>query len=171
MLLERGVPLDHVDELNQSALFYAAREGHAGTIRYLLRQGANPNLLDTNGEPRFFYAVSKKREDAVKALFEGGANLEVVNHWKHTCRSMAPGELLPMLAQECKKRRLFDDSGPGPKRQRTALEELRSWANEWPIREPVVGQKVHYTDEDVVLHSADGYAMVQKAPWNLRCMS
>eukprot|EP00438_Fugacium_kawagutii_P023170 Skav200827 [mRNA] locus=scaffold3034:48613:49854:+ [translate_table: standard] len=87
MLLERGVPLDHVDELNQSALFYAAREGHAGTIRYLLRKGADPNLLDTNEETAIFYAVSKKREDAVKALFDGGANLEVVNNWKHTCTS------------------------------------------------------------------------------------
>eukprot|EP00438_Fugacium_kawagutii_P020035 Skav233872 [mRNA] locus=scaffold1483:131469:132731:+ [translate_table: standard] len=164
MLLERGVPLDHVDELNQSALFYAAREGHASTIRYLLRQGADPNLLDTNGETAIFYAVSKNREDAVKALLDGGANLEVVNNWKDTCTSTAPGELLPMLAEERRKRRRFDDSGPGPKRQRTALEELRSWANEWPIGEKVVGQKVHYKDEDVVLNSADGYAVVQNAP-------
>ena len=29
--------------------------------------------------------------------------------------------------------------GPGPKRQRTAVEELRAWANEWPIKERVVG--------------------------------
>eukprot|EP00438_Fugacium_kawagutii_P027117 Skav234323 [mRNA] locus=scaffold3161:33595:34803:+ [translate_table: standard] len=164
MLLERGIPVDHVDELNQSALFYAAREGHAGTIRYLLRKGADPNLLDTNGETAIFYAVSKKRQDALEALLEGGANLEVINHWKHTPMSTAPTELIPTLADERKKRRRFEDSGPEPKRQRTALEELRSWANEWPIREQVVGQRIHYKEEDVVLQSADGYVVVKNAP-------
>eukprot|EP00438_Fugacium_kawagutii_P031035 Skav235364 [mRNA] locus=scaffold3967:80974:81420:+ [translate_table: standard] len=81
MLVERRIPMDHVDELNLFGLFYAAREGHAGTIMYLLRTGADPNLLDNNGETAIFYAVSKKREDALKALLEGGANLEVINHW------------------------------------------------------------------------------------------
>eukprot|EP00438_Fugacium_kawagutii_P014294 Skav226011 [mRNA] locus=scaffold1010:217200:217364:+ [translate_table: standard] len=54
MLLERGVPINHTDELGQTALFYAARQGHAGTIKYLMRKGANPNLLDKNGETAIF---------------------------------------------------------------------------------------------------------------------
>eukprot|EP00438_Fugacium_kawagutii_P014543 Skav232286 [mRNA] locus=scaffold882:314899:315123:- [translate_table: standard] len=66
MLLERGVPVNQTDELHQTALFYAARQGHAGTIKYLLRKGADPNLLDKNGETAIFYAVSKKRVDASK---------------------------------------------------------------------------------------------------------
>eukprot|EP00438_Fugacium_kawagutii_P017368 Skav201548 [mRNA] locus=scaffold1616:243567:244817:+ [translate_table: standard] len=162
MLLERSIPVDHADELNQSALFYAARQGHAGTIQYLMRQGANPNLVDKNGETAIFYAVSKKQVDAVKALLDGGANLEVVNKWKHTCMSVAPTELLPTLVEERKKRRRYD-SGPGPKRRRTALEELRSWANEWPVTEQVVGERMNYKDEDVILQS-DGYAVVKNAP-------
>ena len=28
-------------------------------------------------------------------------------------------------------------SGPGPKRRRTEMEELRAWANEWPAKEPI----------------------------------
>eukprot|EP00438_Fugacium_kawagutii_P014526 Skav232269 [mRNA] locus=scaffold882:108465:113848:- [translate_table: standard] len=43
-LLERGVPVNHADELGQTALFYAARQGHTGTIKYLLRKGADPNI-------------------------------------------------------------------------------------------------------------------------------
>eukprot|EP00438_Fugacium_kawagutii_P031032 Skav235361 [mRNA] locus=scaffold3967:52441:53256:+ [translate_table: standard] len=78
--------------------------------------------------------------------------------------STASTELIPTLADERKKRRRFEDSGPDPKRQRTALEELRSWANEWPIREQVVGQRIHYKEDDVVLQSADGYVVVKNAP-------
>eukprot|EP00438_Fugacium_kawagutii_P000988 Skav221365 [mRNA] locus=scaffold2286:133990:135057:- [translate_table: standard] len=160
MLLERGVPVNHTDELGQTALFYAARQGHAGTIKYLLRKGADPNLVDKNGETAIFYAVSKKRVEAVNALLEGGAKLEVVNNWDHTCMSIATQELLPTLAEERTKRRRYEDSGPAPKKQRTAMEELRSWANEWPIKECVVGQKIDYKDEDIV-QSADGYAVVK----------
>eukprot|EP00438_Fugacium_kawagutii_P014557 Skav232300 [mRNA] locus=scaffold882:453582:454649:- [translate_table: standard] len=165
MLLERGVPVNNTDELGQTALFYAARQGHAGTIQYLLRQGADPNLVDKNGETAIFYAVLNKRADAVRALLEGGAALEVINNWHHTSMSVAPTEILPILAEERKKRRRYEDSGPNPKRQRTALAELRQWANEWPIKERVVAKQIDYKDQDVV-QSADGYAVVKNAPGN-----
>eukprot|EP00438_Fugacium_kawagutii_P025676 Skav205821 [mRNA] locus=scaffold307:535344:536603:+ [translate_table: standard] len=163
MLLERGVPVNHADELGQTALFYAARQGHAGTIEYLMRQGADPNLVDKNGETAIFYAVLKKRADAVRALLEGGAALEVINERQHTSMSIASTEILPILAEERKKRRRFEDSGPAPKRQRTALAELRQWANEWPITERVVAEQIDYKDQDVV-QSADGYVVVKNAP-------
>eukprot|EP00438_Fugacium_kawagutii_P014539 Skav232282 [mRNA] locus=scaffold882:286456:287523:- [translate_table: standard] len=165
MLLERGVPVNHTDELHQTALFYAARQGHAGTIKYLLRKGADPNLLDKNGETAIFYAVSKKRVDAIKALLEGSADLEVVNNWRHTCMSLASTEILPILAEERKKRRRYEDLGPAPKRQRTPVQELRQWADEWPIKERVLAEQIDYKDEDVV-QSADGYAVVKNAPGN-----
>eukprot|EP00438_Fugacium_kawagutii_P014545 Skav232288 [mRNA] locus=scaffold882:330615:331682:- [translate_table: standard] len=162
MLLERGVPINHPDELGQTAIFYAARQGHAVTIKYLMRQGADPNLIDKNGETAIFYAVLNKRADAVRALLEGGAALEVINNWHHTSMSVAPKEILPILAEERKKRRRYEDSGPAPKRQRKPMEELRQWAKEWPIKEPVVAQKIDYKDEDVV-QSADEYAVVKSA--------
>ena len=37
-------------DMNQTALFYAARQGHAETIQYLISEGADPNVVDTNGE-------------------------------------------------------------------------------------------------------------------------
>eukprot|EP00438_Fugacium_kawagutii_P014559 Skav232302 [mRNA] locus=scaffold882:493062:494126:- [translate_table: standard] len=165
MLLERGVPINHTDELGQTALFYAARQGHAGTLKYLMRQGADPNLVDKNGETAIFYAVLNKRADAVRALLEGGAALEVINNWHHTSMSVAPTEILPILAEERKRRRRYEDAGPAPKRQRTPVQELRQWANEWPIKHRVVAQQIEYKDEDVV-QSADGYAVVKNAPGN-----
>ena len=163
MLLDRGLAVDCVDELNQSALFYAARQGHAGTIEYLMGQGADPNLLDKNGETAIFYAVSNKRLDAVTALLQGGASLEVANRWNRTCMSVAPTELIQTLAQARKKRRQFEDKGPEPKRQRTALEELRSWANEWPMKEQATGQHVCYKGSDII-RSAKGYVVVRSPP-------
>eukprot|EP00438_Fugacium_kawagutii_P014525 Skav232268 [mRNA] locus=scaffold882:80726:91539:- [translate_table: standard] len=124
-LLKLGLDVNHTDEL-------AAPQG-TGTLVLSSRQGADPNLVDKNGETAIFYAVLKKRADAVRALLEGGAALEVINNWHHTSMSVAPTEILATLAEERKKRRLYEDLGPGPKRQRTGMEELRSWANEWPI--------------------------------------
>jgi ankyrin repeat protein len=42
--------LSRAKEMNQTALFYAARQGHAETIEFLLSKGADPNVVDTNGE-------------------------------------------------------------------------------------------------------------------------
>eukprot|EP00438_Fugacium_kawagutii_P031041 Skav235370 [mRNA] locus=scaffold3967:169519:170781:+ [translate_table: standard] len=164
MLLERGVHVNHVDDAHQSALFYAAREGHARTITFLIEKGADPHLRDRNGETAIFYAVAEKRVEAVRALLHGGASLEVVNNAHDTCMSTAPAVFLPTLAEERKKRRRFEDSGPGPKRRRTALQELHAWANEWPIKEKVLGDRIRYKDGDVVRQSADGYAVVKNAP-------
>eukprot|EP00438_Fugacium_kawagutii_P014561 Skav232304 [mRNA] locus=scaffold882:510419:510853:- [translate_table: standard] len=57
ILLKQGIEVNHADDLGQTALFYAARQGHAGTIKYLLRKGADPNLVDQNGETAIFYAM------------------------------------------------------------------------------------------------------------------
>eukprot|EP00435_Cladocopium_sp_Y103_P052372 s1826_g16.t1 len=111
MLVERGIDINHGDELNQTALFYAARQGHADTIRYLIGRGAKTNVVDKNGETALFFAVLHKRTAAVKALLEGGAPLEVVNKGHHTCMSVSPAAVLPVLKEERKKRRCYEESG------------------------------------------------------------
>eukprot|EP00435_Cladocopium_sp_Y103_P008080 s5131_g2.t1 len=43
-----------------------------------------------------------------------------------TCLSVSPAAVLPVLKEERKKRRSYEESGgPGPKRRRTPAEELR----------------------------------------------
>eukprot|EP00435_Cladocopium_sp_Y103_P012053 s4020_g3.t1 len=60
-------------------------------------------------------------------------------------------------------------SGPGPKRRRTAEEELRAWADEWPNKDPVVGKEIDFLPEDVVAEKSTGkgsgqYAVLRKCP-------
>eukprot|EP00438_Fugacium_kawagutii_P031040 Skav235369 [mRNA] locus=scaffold3967:149853:151106:+ [translate_table: standard] len=160
-LLERGVAVEHTDELDQTALFYAARQGHSFTIRYLISRGAEPNHLDKNGQTALFFAASNSHVAAIKALLEGGAKTDIIDNYQHTCLDYAEEDILPIFS----KKRHCEDSAPGPKRRRTVLEELRSWADAWPIREEEAGEKIYYAAEDVVLQSAaDGYAVVKNAP-------
>ncbi|CAL1137521.1 unnamed protein product [Cladocopium goreaui] len=164
LLIQRGIPLKDHDVLNQTALFYAARRGHVETIRYLMSKGLDPNVVDTNGETALFFAVRGNRIAAAQALLEGGANLEVVNNEGNTCLSLAPTAVFCPLQEERKKRRLYDDSGPGEKRQRTAMEVLRAWANEWPAREPIPrNEQVNYKQEDII-DEANGYVVLHTCP-------
>ncbi|CAL1154521.1 unnamed protein product [Cladocopium goreaui] len=147
-----------------------------------MSQGADPNVVDEFGETALFYAVRSKKTAAATALLEGGANLEVVNNAGNTCMSLAPATVFPALQEERKKRRLYDDdpgllraysdnvrfclgpSGPGPKRQRTAMEALRAWASEWPAEEPIPRKKiVDYKQEDII-DKTDGYAVLRRCP-------
>lgn len=100
--------------------------------------------------------MSKKRVDAVKALLDGEANLEVVNNWQDM--RVAPPELLPTRRE---------NSG-ATKRQHTALEEL-GWASEWPIKEQVVGPKMDYIAQHAFLKSADGLRHGEECSGDLRC--
>eukprot|EP00438_Fugacium_kawagutii_P006349 Skav208395 [mRNA] locus=scaffold1179:103404:107475:- [translate_table: standard] len=75
-----------------------------------------------------------------------GAKLEAVNNWEHMCVSatvVAP-QLLALFAKERKK--------------------LRTWANEWPIQKRVVAKTISYSEKDVVLDLADGYAVLKNPP-------
>lgn len=70
--------VDTPDDLNRTALSYAAKYGQTDTIRKLLQLGANANHADKAGWTPIFLAAMGGRDDAVDALIEaGGAD---VNH-------------------------------------------------------------------------------------------
>lgn len=48
-LLEKGVAVDYVDYLKQTALYYASREGKCTVIRLLVENGCHVNHVDTYG--------------------------------------------------------------------------------------------------------------------------
>ncbi|CAL1138180.1 unnamed protein product [Cladocopium goreaui] len=157
ILVQKGIRVNHTDVMNQTALFYAARQGHAETIKFLLSK----NLIVSACPWRAAWGATA----AAKALLDGGASLEVANNAGNTCMSVAPAAVFPALQEERTKRRLYhDDSGPGPKRRRTAMEGLRAWANEWPAKEPIPRSKqVNYKEEDII-DKNDSYAVLRTCP-------
>lgn len=49
VLKEMGVSPSQPDTLNQTTLYYAAREGKSGLIDFLVENGCNANHIDTYG--------------------------------------------------------------------------------------------------------------------------
>ncbi len=62
ILLARGASPDAVDDLDESALMWAARAGNPESIKLLLDAGANPARLDQAGHDALFY-LRKARAD------------------------------------------------------------------------------------------------------------
>ena len=58
-------------------MFYASREGHADVARKLISLGADPDLVDHNGQTPLYYAVRGGKYDTVEMLIKAGVN---VNH-------------------------------------------------------------------------------------------
>lgn len=54
---ELGVSCNQPDSLNQTALYFASREGLNNTIEYFVQNGCNVNHVDNYGQNPFFYCV------------------------------------------------------------------------------------------------------------------
>lgn len=76
--LEAGVPVDHVDAVDQSALIAAAGKNHLDVVRLLLERGANPNFRDPAGWTPLIHATYFGSSlELISLLVEKGAN---INH-------------------------------------------------------------------------------------------
>ncbi|CAK9057311.1 Ankyrin repeat domain-containing protein 50 [Durusdinium trenchii] len=161
-LLRAGVPLNHLDDNRQTALFYAARQGHVNTCNFLVYSKANVDTLDKFGETALFYAVKRSRITAVEKLLDHGADFEIVNHKNHNVMTAASDELCAIFQEARKKRRLEVTEGPVEqhnKRPRSALEQLEAWADEWPMRHPKI-ETADFKQKDL-LKSEGGYSVVK----------
>jgi ankyrin repeat protein/Zn-dependent protease with chaperone function len=74
-LVARGVGVDGIDALDEwNRTPLTAAVGDAGMTRWLLEQGADPNLSDGQPGTPIFSAVRKQNLDSVKALLARGAD-------------------------------------------------------------------------------------------------
>ncbi|KAK2811327.1 hypothetical protein FQN50_002203 [Emmonsiellopsis sp. PD_5] len=79
LLLRRGATVDFADKLKWTAVFFASKEGSApAVVRLLLRHGADPNRLNSEGTSPLQLAARNAGGDAVeivKLLLEAGADV------------------------------------------------------------------------------------------------
>ncbi|MEE8433866.1 MAG: ankyrin repeat domain-containing protein, partial [bacterium] len=73
--LEKGVNINHQDHRGQTALMYFAQfERHPWTIQWLLRHGADVNVVDKSGQTALDKLSSKYWDDKKrKLLLDAGA--------------------------------------------------------------------------------------------------
>ena len=74
--LARGVPVDAKDEVRgQTALMWAAAEGHADVVQALVDAGANIKTRVATGLTPLLFAVREGRLDVVRILLKAGADV------------------------------------------------------------------------------------------------
>lgn len=78
-LLDRGTPIDAVDQNGRTPLMEAVFGGHLHTIQELLDRGASVNAQDFDGWTALMEAAAKARADIVRALLAHGANARLKN--------------------------------------------------------------------------------------------
>ncbi|MGB7217861.1 MAG: ankyrin repeat domain-containing protein [Vicinamibacterales bacterium] len=94
MLVARGADVNAADAFQEeTALMWAAREGHLAVVKTLLEVGGNPNLKShvttlterraadhpTGGMTALMFAVRDGHGDVAEALIKGGADLKATN--------------------------------------------------------------------------------------------
>lgn len=64
----------HADSLNQTALFYVARDGREDLAKIFIEQGCSANHIDSFGQTPIFYAAREGYRNLMKVLIEAGAD-------------------------------------------------------------------------------------------------
>ena len=73
-----------VQKDNWIALHYAAQDGHVDVAKVLIRNGADVNAKDSDGETALHMAAEDGHVDVVKVLIQNGADVNAVNENKST---------------------------------------------------------------------------------------
>lgn len=68
ILVQLGVDIFQKDNLKQTPLFYAARDGKVRVLQLLIENGMQVNDFDTYGQNPIYYAVNLGQLDACKLL-------------------------------------------------------------------------------------------------------
>ena len=78
-LVERGTPIDAIDQNGRTPLMEAVFGGQLGAIQELLNRGANINAQDFDGWTALMEAAAKARVDIVRLLLAHGADARLKN--------------------------------------------------------------------------------------------
>ena len=80
VLIDMGADPAREDDLKQSPLFYAAREGYSNVCKLLISKGCDVNRSDKYGQTCIFYCVREGHLDTAQLLLTHGANHDHVDN-------------------------------------------------------------------------------------------
>ena len=84
ILIESGVDLFQKDNLKQTPLFYACRDGKIKLAQFLIEQGLSVQDIDTYGQNAFFYAVNLGHIEVCKLLKSYGSEHDHIDDFQQT---------------------------------------------------------------------------------------
>ena len=85
ILLNAGAEIDaRAKATGNSALIFAAIEGHTNIVQMLLDQNADIEVRNNNGESALMLAAARGRTDVVRFLLQRGADMSVEDKFKNT---------------------------------------------------------------------------------------
>ncbi|MEY4484427.1 MAG: hypothetical protein RL693_1879 [Verrucomicrobiota bacterium] len=131
LLLKAGADVNDISVGGDWPLKDACRSGDPECIRFLLNQGANPDLTST-GETALFYAVLSDSLECVTILLDAGAKINVEDCDGWTClwcvRTLPMAQLLldrgadPSISDQCDR---FPEEGLVPRSVARLFQEVR----------------------------------------------
>ncbi|MFN5197254.1 MAG: ankyrin repeat domain-containing protein, partial [Planctomyces sp.] len=134
-LLAAGVPVDGRDRNQQTALMWAAAEGHVAVVQLLLEAGANVGARTAAGWSALFFAVREGRTETVRLLLSQGLDVNA----PRTSDKRPPGPnplLLAVLNGHFETAAALLEAGADPNAQPTGHGALHAVV--W-VRRPVRG--------------------------------
>ncbi len=99
VLLARGAVVDAKERARgQTALMWAAAEGHAGVVEALLKAGADPHYRLDSGFTAFLLAVREGQAEVVRAFLAAGEDVNrTIEQPQVTGRKLNPGRGAPRV--------------------------------------------------------------------------
>jgi len=134
-LLAAKVPVNAVDRKQQTALMWAAAEGHVEVVQQLLEAGANVGATTAAGWSALFFAVREGRTGCVRLLLSQGLDVNA----PRTADKRAPGPnplLLAVLNGHFETAAALLEAGADPNAQPTGHGALHAVV---AVRRPVRG--------------------------------
>ncbi|EPT29757.1 bromodomain-containing protein [Toxoplasma gondii TgCatPRC2] len=82
---KRVLAVTQRDRMQQTCLFYAAREGHVALCRFFIERGCDPNAQDTVGQTCLFYASREGRAACIAEILDRGGNPNLIDINRQSC--------------------------------------------------------------------------------------
>ena len=84
-----GITVDFLNKKKDTALLWATKSGHMGTVDYLLQMGADPNKGNDKGSTAFYWAIRYEHSDII-SHFLNNTHKEVDVHKERKLGLVAP---------------------------------------------------------------------------------